>query len=271
MVLFPNCKINIGLDVLSKREDGFHNLKTAFIPVLWTDVLEILPSNVLSFESSGLTIPGNIQDNLCLKAYHLLKNEFHLPPVQIYLQKNLPMGGGLGGGSSNAAFMLMGLNQLFELKLSQEQLMKFSIKLGSDCPFFIKNTPCIAEGRGEILTDFNLDFDGLYIKLINIGIHVSTKEAFSGLTPKNDPSGYDEISNINRLTWNKLVKNDFEQTVFEQHKELLNTKQNLLNEGAFYASMTGTGSTIYGLFENKPFSNGKINGFEKIIKLGKQE
>jgi 4-diphosphocytidyl-2-C-methyl-D-erythritol kinase len=268
MVFFPNCKINLGLDVLSKREDGFHNLKTAFIPIPWTDALEILPANKLSFESSGLSIPGKIEDNLCLKAFHIIQNEFDIGPVQIYLQKHLPMGGGLGGGSSNGAFTLLGLNQLFDLQLTEAQLVQYALQLGSDCPFFIKNSPCLAEGRGEIFSPLEIDFTGVYIKLVNLSIHVSTKDAFAGLIPTNTTSNYRELNVSNREKWNQLLKNDFEITVFNQNPILKVTKQQVLEEGAFYASMTGTGSTIFGLFDHLPASNYSKNGFEKIIKLG---
>jgi 4-diphosphocytidyl-2-C-methyl-D-erythritol kinase len=266
MLLFPNCKINIGLDVISKRSDGFHNLKTVLYPIPWCDVLEVLPAEKMSFTTSGLAVDGEVDQNLCLKAYYLLQNDHKLPNIQVHLQKHIPMGAGLGGGSSDGAFMLKGLNELFDLNLSDVQLEKYALQLGSDCPFFIKNEPSFAEGRGEVLTPVGLNLKGCFIKLVNLGLHVSTAQAFSGLIPNVNVSNYqilDEISNA----WKSEVKNDFEASVFLKHSELPILKEKMYAEGAFYASMTGSGSTVYGLYEIEPQPSFGAALFEKIIAL----
>lgn len=255
MVVFPNCKINIGLNILDKRADGFHNLETVFIPIPLKDSLEIIRAKEntrpVVFSQTGMTVDGNTADNLCVKAYHLLKKDFpDLPAVQMHLHKAIPMGAGLGGGSANAAFTLQLLNSKFSLNLSQEQLMNYSLTLGSDCPFFILNKPSFATGRGEILQPVALSLAGYQLVLINPGIHVNTGWAFSRLAKEDLVSKnlYQQITQSVQ-TWRHTISNDFEKPVFAAHPVLHEIKEMLYGKGAVYAAMSGSGSTLFGLFE----------------------
>ncbi|WP_018612704.1 4-(cytidine 5'-diphospho)-2-C-methyl-D-erythritol kinase [Segetibacter koreensis] len=251
MVLFPNCKINLGLNITEKRADGYHNLETVFYPVAIKDALEIIPADELSFQLSGLEVNGNKNDNLCLKAYELLKKDFEdLPYVNVYLHKAIPMGAGLGGGSADGAFMLSMLNKKFQLNLSEPQLLKYALQLGSDCPFFIINTPCFATGRGENLVPVNVDLSAYKIVLVNPGIHVSTKEAFSNLSPGMPAKSIQDIIAQPISTWKDELMNDFEKNVFEQFPAIKEIKNILYDAEAIYASMTGSGSTVFGIFES---------------------
>ncbi len=259
MIVFPNCKINLGLQILNKREDGFHNLETIFYPVPLCDALEVVrsssqfPSSTISFQSTGLPIDISSENNLCIKAYDLLKKDFpSLPPIQMHLHKTIPMGAGLGGGSSDAAFTLKLLNEKFKLGISQQQLIQYALQLGSDCPFFIINKPCYATGRGEILETVELDLSACKLAIINPGIHVNTGWAFaqlnidgSGRFKHPDPK---QIIQQPISTWKEQLKNDFEEAVFKEFPEIETIKQQLYNAGAIYASMTGSGSTVYGIF-----------------------
>ena len=181
MILFPPAKINLGLNVLFKREDGYHELETVMLKTPLTDVLEIVPSDEFQFTQTGLTIPGDNLDNLCVQAFQLIQKEYKIPNVHIYLRKIIPMGAGLGGGSADASYVLSGLNTLFNLNISNSKLEELAATLGSDCPFFINPTPQIAKGRGEILSPIEINLKGYYIKLLNVGIHVGTKEAYAGI------------------------------------------------------------------------------------------
>jgi 4-diphosphocytidyl-2-C-methyl-D-erythritol kinase len=250
MVLFPNCKINIGLNVIRKRSDGYHDLETVFYPVALNDALEIIRSTEISFQLSGLPVNGATENNLCLKAYHLLKKDFpDLPPVSIHLHKAIPIGAGLGGGSADAAFMLTLLKRKFLLDLSQDELINYALQLGSDCPFFIVNKPSFATGRGEKLSPVELDLSEYEIVLVNPKIHISTKEAFSQLVPAIPEKAISEIIRQPVLTWKDELKNDFEKTVFENYPAIKKIKDELYLAGALYASMTGTGSTVFGIFD----------------------
>jgi 4-diphosphocytidyl-2-C-methyl-D-erythritol kinase len=250
MITFPNCKINLGLNITRKREDGYHNLETIFYPVALKDSLEVIKSPGFKFQSSGLQINGEEENNLCIKAYNLLKKDFPaLPPVYIHLHKAIPMGAGLGGGSADAAFTLSMLNKKFKLNLSEDQLLEYALILGSDCPFFIINNPCFAKGRGEILEPISLDLSACKLILVNPGIHVSTKEVFTQLIPTEPIKNIREIIQQPIETWKEKLRNDFEQAVFDLHPEVKTIKEELYKKGAAYASMTGTGSTVYGLFE----------------------
>lgn len=269
MILFPPCKINLGLHVLNKRADGYHNLDTLMYQVPLTDVLEIIPSDTFHFQSSGLEIPGDVDTNLCVKAFQLMQSRYGIKNVTIHLHKIIPMGGGLGGGSSDAAYVLKGLNALFTLEISILELQQLAAELGSDCPLFIQENPQIAQGRGEILSDFDLDLSGYFLKLVNIGIHVSTKEAFSKVR------FYDHFQSVADLLtnpidrWKNMLKNDFETSVFSHHAQLQGVKDQLYAEGAVYASMSGSGSTMFGLFASEPklsfFTDSNV--FETIISL----
>lgn len=250
MIVFPNAKINLGLNILYKRDDGFHEIDSIFYPIEGLrDVLEIIESNHFQFTSSGLYIPGDEQQNLCVKAYHLLKKDYDLPPVKMHLHKVIPMGAGLGGGSADGAFTINLLNDLFDLGISEQKRMEYAAQLGSDCAFFIKNEPAHATGRGELLKSINLELKDYQIALINPGIHVGTKEAYAGITPNREQISTEAVVKKPLLEWKNELTNAFEQSVFKLHQEIEGLKQQLYNNGAIYASMTGSGSTVFGLFE----------------------
>ena len=244
MLLRPNCKINLGLRVVRKRADGYHDLDTVFYPIYGLhDELEVEKADILSFEQTGIIVDCIPEDNLIIKCYRLMASKYpEIGAVRIRFKKNIPVGAGLGGGSSDAAHMALTLNDLFDLGLSKEQLAAEVRPLGADCPFFIYNTPCHAEGIGDILSPVDFSLAGLRLVMIKPDIAVSTREAYAGLTPSGEL-----LPDIKH--W-KTYFNDFETTVFAAHPELAQIKQRLLDAGAVYASMTGSGSTIYGLFEN---------------------
>jgi 4-diphosphocytidyl-2-C-methyl-D-erythritol kinase len=251
MIVFPNAKINIGLNVVEKRPDGFHNIESIFYPVLELfDVLEVIVSDELKFTSSGISIPGKNQDNLCLKAYHLIKADFDVAPVHIHLHKVIPIGAGLGGGSADAAFTLKVLNQLFGLKLTDEQLIDYARKLGSDCAFFIKNQPVYAFGKGDEFEPIALDLSKFDIKIEYPNIHVGTAEAYAGVHPKKSVTSVKEIIQLPISEWKNELKNDFEDSIFPNHPQIKVLKEEFYSEGALYASMTGSGSAVFGVFEN---------------------
>lgn len=258
MLAFPNCKINLGLSILNKREDGYHNIETIFYPVPLKDALEIIQSNEtdhIQFSSSGLDIDGDTENNLCIKAYQLLRKDFtQIASVKIHLHKSIPMGAGLGGGSADAAFMLQLLNQQFSLNLSTTQLISYALKLGSDCPFFILNTPCLGTGRGEILKEIVVDLSAYQLILVNPGIHVNTSQAFKSLAlnPENNhPVFLKDIIKQPITNWQQHLKNDFEEPVFKMYPAIKEIKESLYHMGATYASMSGSGSTVYGIFEKQ--------------------
>jgi len=263
MVVFPNCKINIGLHILGKRGDGFHDLETVFIPVPLKDSLEIIRSKEkeagIVFTQSGFVVEGSASDNICVKAFHLLKKDFaQLPAVQMHLHKTIPMGAGLGGGSADGAFALQLLNDKFHLGLSKEQLIQYALSLGSDCPFFIINQPCFATGRGEKMQPLGISMSGWHLLLVNTGIHINTGWAFAQLS--NEPAGNRDPKNLLQHIqqpmqyWREIISNDFETPVFAAHPVLKEIKETLYANGAIYAAMSGSGSTIFGLFEKAPTS-----------------
>jgi 4-diphosphocytidyl-2-C-methyl-D-erythritol kinase len=257
MVVFPNCKINLGLYVGNKRADGFHNLHTVFYPLPLYDALEVIaaPGNNtgLTFTGTGIGIDGNSADNICVKAYELLLKDFpQLPAVHMHLHKAIPLGAGLGGGSADGSFALQLLNTKFKLQLTQQQLAQFALQLGSDCPFFIINQPAYATGRGEVLTPLQLSLSGFYIAIINPGIHVNTGWAFSQLQNKSaDDTALKEIIAQPVHTWQQQLHNDFEVPVFATYPAVKKIKADLYNMGAVYAAMSGSGSTVFGLFKEK--------------------
>lgn len=254
MIAFPNCKINLGLSILAKRSDGFHELETIFYPVGLNDMVEVIHSNepTIQFSSTGLPIPGNVQNNLCIKAYELLKKDFpSLPNIKIHLHKQIPMGAGLGGGSSDATTILKIVNQQFNLGLTNDQLINYASQLGSDCPFFIFETACHATGRGEILQPFDCNLSNYNIVLIHPSIHVSTAWAFSQLNPHTKQKSIAEIVQAPIETWKAHLINDFEAPIFTEHPILEKIKADLYNQGAIYASMSGSGSSLFGLFHKE--------------------
>jgi 4-diphosphocytidyl-2-C-methyl-D-erythritol kinase len=250
MVVFPNCKINLGLNILKKRADGFHDLETVFFPIPWEDALEIVPSDdKTTIHVSGIAT-GPEKENLVLKAYYLLKNDYpEMPPVQIFLHKAIPPGAGLGGGSSDAAFALQSLSRKFNLSLTGQQLTEYALQLGSDCPFFLMNFPCLATGRGENLEKISLSLSGKKIVLINPGIHVSTREAFNEIQPAIPRESLAGIIRKPIVEWKNSLVNDFENTIFSRFPEIESIKKEFYRQGALFASMSGSGSTVYGIFE----------------------
>jgi 4-diphosphocytidyl-2-C-methyl-D-erythritol kinase len=254
MIVYPKCKINLGLNITSKRADGFHNLQSIFYPLNLSDILEIVKSDFFEMNITGLKINGEIRDNIITKAYHLLASKYDILPVKIHLHKIVPMGAGLGGGSANGAATLSVLNELFTLGLSVDTLKSYAAELGSDCPFFIENNPAFVSGRGEVVENINLCLSDYYIYLINPGIHVGTKEAFAKIRPKHAAFDLSKLT-VNELeNWSNLVVNDFETGIFESYPILKKIKTDLYANGAIYASMTGTGSSLYGIFKKEPTS-----------------
>ena len=248
MILYPNAKINLGLNIESKRSDGYHNISSVFYPIYdCFDILEIVSSNSFLFTSSGISIPGS--NNLCTKAYDLLKLKFNIPAVHIHLHKKIPIGAGLGGGSSDGAFVLKGLNDLFKLNISNKILKDLALELGADCPFFIENEPKYITGIGDLMENIKLDLSMYEIRLVDSKIHINTKNAYFNIVPKSQKLKLSELIKKPIRLWKDLITNDFEQTVFKNYPKLSKVKENLYEKGAIFSSMTGTGSTIYGLFK----------------------
>ena len=268
MIVFPNIKINLGLSITEKRPDGYHNLETVFYPVALEDALEIraLPEadKKITLHQYVMEITGNPEDNLVAKAYSLLDKEFHLPPVEIHLYKHIPSGAGLGGGSSDAAFMLKLLNGHFHLNLSEEQLEIYAATLGADCAFFIKNKPVYAEGIGNIFSPIELSLKGYQIMIVKPDVFVSTREAFANIHPHHPEYPVKEVIRRPVAEWKDTLINDFEASVFPQHPVIGEIKKELYNQGALYASMSGSGSSVFGLFAPDaalPEINRKSNSF----------
>ena len=275
MLVFPNCKINLGLNILRKREDGYHDLETVFYPIQLRDALEVIRQqstvdrlplteipehsmafgerntvNGIQFTTSGLEINGDPETNLCLKAYQLLKKDFpSLSDVQMHLHKVIPMGAGLGGGSADGAFALKLLNDTFHLNLSQQQLIDYALHLGRDCPFFILNKPCFATGRGEVMEEMALDLSAFKFVIVNPKIHIGTGWAFGNITPAIPNRSIKEIIQQPISTWKDNLVNDFELPAIKHYPEIGAIKAELYRQGAIYCSMTGSGSTVFGIFE----------------------
>ena len=248
MIVYPNAKINIGLNVLKKRADGYHELSSVFYPVKnLCDILEISPSSEFSFSSSGIKIPGD--GNICTKAFETLKQDFGISNVKIHLHKRIPIGAGLGGGSADGTFALKAINTLFDLKLSMVQLEKYTLQLGADCPFFIENTPKYVQGIGEKMSSIDLDFLAYELKFIFPELHISTAEAYSEVVPAIPKTNLSALINQPIENWKGKVKNDFEISAFKKHPQLAKMKSQLYADGAIYASMSGSGSVLYGVFE----------------------
>ncbi len=258
MIVFPNCKINLGLNILKKREDGFHELETIFYPIPIHDILEIVLLKKLRgqpgipFSVSGLEIDSIKNSNLCIKALKLLKKKIpQMPSVQLHLHKVIPAGSGLGGGSSDAAFTLKVLNEICGLNLSKEQLLIYAAQLGSDCPFFMTNKPCFSKGRGELLEEINLDLSPYKIVLVKPDISISTRVAFTGIEPATPEISIKEIIKKPISAWKAQLKNDFEKTVLLQYPGIEKIKNDMYSAGAVYSSLSGSGSTVYGIFSKE--------------------
>jgi 4-diphosphocytidyl-2-C-methyl-D-erythritol kinase len=252
MIVCPNSKINIGLNIINRRPDGYHNLETIFYPLNIKDALEIIEADELSFESSGLEIPGRLEDNLCIKGYHLLKKDFKLPPIKIHLHKRIPIGAGLGGGSADAAFFIRLLNQNFNLGLTDDQMVDYARRLGADCAFFIQNKPVFAFDKGDEFEPVKLDLSKYKIVLVMPPVHVSTAEAYSGVKPAPVQQSLMELIYKPVTEWKNYIKNDFEVSVFKNNPVIRGVKAALYESGAIYASMSGSGASVFGIFDELP-------------------
>ena len=273
MLSFPNCKINLGLQITGKRGDGFHDLETIFYPIAIKDAVEIIDADNdldISFTSTGNAVAGNVADNLCVKAYRLLKKDYpQIPNIKLHLHKKIPMGAGLGGGSADASAVLVLLNTKYNLQIQQAKLLEYALQLGSDCPFFIINKPCFATGRGEALSPIDIDLSAYKIMIVNPGIHVNTGAAFAALGANNfSPKkllAQKIKADIN--TWKTEIKNDFEIPVFKLHPEIATIKNLMYENGAIYSAMSGSGSSVFGIFnkENTVAINFPVHYFCQMV------
>ena len=257
MICFPNAKINLGLNIVSQRNDGFHNLETIFYPINLKDGLEIINSNSneqYQLFQTGIKIDGDPSSNIVIKALELVRNhsKVNIPNMDIHLLKKIPTGAGLGGGSSDAAFMLKLLNENYQIGLSNNELVELALQIGADCPFFLYNKPAFASGIGNQLEPIDLDLSGMYLLVVKPDVFISTKEAYSMITPKTPTLSLKDIVNRPLNEWKELMKNDFEDSIFKKYPQICKIKQQLYELGATYASMSGSGSSLYGIFNKKP-------------------
>mgnify|MGYP002631377570 CR=1 FL=1 len=259
------------MNVIRKRADGYHDIESVFYPVPWRDILEIVPEKTgkgkIIFTSSGVDIPSDGKPNLCERVYQLMHDEFGLMSVKMHLHKIVPIGAGLGGGSADAAFAATMLNEMFELSLPEAKLEEIVSKVGSDCPFFIKNKPAFVTRRGEILEPFDIDLSGYWIMLVNPNVHIGTKEAYAGIRASQPKTSLRESLLKDVSEWKESVSNDFEASVFHQYPVIQKIKEQLYHQGASYACMTGSGSTVFGLFEIEPEWKQNDNHQTKIFRL----
>ncbi|WP_430813170.1 4-(cytidine 5'-diphospho)-2-C-methyl-D-erythritol kinase [Carboxylicivirga sp. RSCT41] len=271
MICYPNAKINIGLNVVEKRQDGYHNLETIFYPVPLCDALETVyhvdGKTPYTFSNTGIEVDARPEDNICIKALNLIRKKYDVPPIQIHLHKQIPFGAGLGGGSADGAFMLNLLNKEFKLDISENELHEMAAQLGADCAFFINNKAAYATGIGDQLQTIDLDLSGYYMALIKPPVHVSTPEAYSGIVPKPSTESLVDLIQLPVEQWKHHIKNDFERSVFANHPEIGKMKMDLYEAGALYASMSGSGSSVFGLFKEEPQLKLKDTYFKWIKKL----
>jgi 4-diphosphocytidyl-2-C-methyl-D-erythritol kinase len=253
MIRFPNCKINLGLSVLEKLPDGYHRIETLYYPVPLKDILEIIPSREEKnrLNVTGIEIEGPVEYNICFRAWELMHERYGIPPVEMHLHKIIPTGAGLGGGSSDAAFALSMMNELFELGIAKEELKVMASQLGMDCPYFFENMPAIGSHKGEILEKAAVSLSGKYIFLVKPDIHVSTAEAYAGVQPAIPEKKVRDIISMPIESWKALLRNDFEDSVFQKHPQLATIKDHLYQSGAVFASMSGSGSALYGIYYEK--------------------
>ncbi|GAB6124173.1 4-(cytidine 5'-diphospho)-2-C-methyl-D-erythritol kinase [Dysgonomonas termitidis] len=254
MICFPNAKINLGLNIVSRRTDGYHNLETIFYPIGIKDALEVMireeqPCD--TFVEAGIKIDSLPDNNLVMRALQLMRVKYIFPPVEVHLLKNIPFGAGLGGGSADASFVLKLLNQIFDLGASDEELATIAVQLGADCPFFIYNRPVFARGIGEVFEEIDLSLKGYYFVLVKPDIHVPTKDAFAGIKPQQPQMSLKEIVKLPVSDWGGLMANDFEKSVFVKYPVIGGLKEDLYKKGALYASMTGSGSSVFGIFKEE--------------------
>jgi 4-diphosphocytidyl-2-C-methyl-D-erythritol kinase len=254
MLSFPTAKINLGLQILRKRGDGFHDLETVFYPVGWQDALEVVANGEepLQLTMSGLPVAGDLESNLCYKAWKLIAADYSLPPLQAHLHKMIPMGAGLGGGSSDAAFMLKLLNEVNHVGINEDKLCSYAAQLGSDCAFFVRNKPAFATGRGEVLEDFLLDLSNYYLQIVMPEVTVPTAAAYSWITPMDNRKDIQSILQQPIATWKTELINDFQQPVCERFPIIAELISQLYNEGAIYAAMSGSGAAVFGIFDIEP-------------------
>lgn len=254
MILFPNCKINLGLNVLRKRPDGYHDIETVFYPVPFHDILEIIPASDgdFGFSTSGLEVPGDVGKNLCIRAYQMICSDFRIPAVKMHLHKAIPMGAGLGGGSSDGAFTLLLLNRLFNLELDEGTLIDYALKLGSDCPFFIRNHPAFAAGRGDLFEPSPVNLSGWNLVLVFSGIHAGTSEAYAMINPKCPSKSLKNLVTLPVSAWKESLTNDFEEVMIQKYPLIGRIREQLYSYGATFAAMTGSGSAVFGLFRDPP-------------------
>ena len=262
MIVFPNAKVNIGLNVVSKRNDGYHNIETVFYPIKLYDVLEFVVSEKTELSTTGIKIDGNTDDNLILKAYRILKKDFNLPEIKFHLHKIIPFGAGLGGGSSDAAFTLKALNSFFNLGISVEKLKDYAALTGADCTFFIENKPAFASGTGNKLEPIKLDLTQYETVVLFPPVVVSTYEAYKNIFSAKPDFDLRNLCRLPIENWKETVVNDFEKYVFRVFPVVKELKEKLYETGAVYASMSGSGSTVYGIFRHLPVN------FEKLIPKG---
>jgi 4-diphosphocytidyl-2-C-methyl-D-erythritol kinase len=251
MIAFPPCKINLGLRVVRKRQDGYHDIETCFYPVPWCDVVEVIKSDSFMFSSSGLTISGSDSENLCIKAYELLKKDFGIGPINIHLHKVIPMGAGLGGGSSDAACTLSLLTNVYELNLSDDKLHQYAALLGSDCAYFLQHQPMLGSGRGEVLKPVDIQLKNKHMVIVKPEVHVSTADAYAGITPQVPKVSLENVLQLPIDQWKNTLVNDFEETVFKKYPIIKELKEALYGMGAVYACMSGSGASVYGIFDEK--------------------
>jgi 4-diphosphocytidyl-2-C-methyl-D-erythritol kinase len=256
VIVFPNCKINLGLNVVSRRGDGYHDIETILYPVNWCDALEAVAAkdraNGARLEISGMATDISSEDNLVLRAWRLLENDHSLPAANLFLHKAIPTGAGLGGGSSDAAFTIRLISDLFDLRIPEERLHGYAAKLGSDCPFFVTNVPVIARGKGDDMQPIKVDLSAYYILIVHPRIHSSTAEAYSNIVPGKPAEPIEEIIAAPVSTWRNRLINQFEATMVHRYPEIRVLKEKFYSAGATYASMSGSGSAVYGIFSERP-------------------
>ena len=261
MLVFPNAKINLGLNILKKRSDGFHDIASVFYPIGWKDALEVVEDESFSMTSSGLAVPGDWKNNLIYKAFLLVQEAFpSIKGCKVHLHKEIPMGAGMGGGSADGAFMISTLNHVFDLHLSVSEMEEMAAKLGSDCPFFIQNRTRYCFDRGTSFENFDIQLSGYHLVVVNPGIHISTAEAYAGVSPKIPEADLRSLLKEPIEQWQEKVKNDFEEALLVKYPIIATVKNKLLELGASYASMTGSGSTVYGIFKSEPKIQNQFEG-----------
>ncbi len=255
MILFPNAKINIGLNITEKRTDGFHNIETIFYPVNIYDILEFVENkdnNKIEFTNTGIKINIPDKNNLVLRAYNLLKKDFDIPVLKIHLHKLIPFGAGTGGGSADASFMMIALNVKFNLNISEKKLEEYASEIGSDCAFFIKNKPVYAYGKGNKFRDINLSLKKYFLLLVKPKISVATKDAYKEVLPQKPETNLMQLIKQPIRMWKNTIKNDFEEIIFKKYPEIEEIKNKLYSAGAIFALMSGSGASVFGIFKEIP-------------------